>query len=72
MVKELSEEKLNRKLFLQKVVRVRYFKAINPVDSDTVNVSLDISVKDGGYDAAATVFSGETVFSKLSLSFIDN
>ncbi|MDR1341347.1 MAG: hypothetical protein LBK58_15040 [Prevotellaceae bacterium] len=68
-VKELSEENLNRALFLHRIARVRYFKAINPVDNEIINVSLNISEKDGYYNVNARVFADETVFAQLSMIF---
>jgi hypothetical protein len=69
MVKELTAEKLNCPLFLHKIARVRYYKAINPIDNELITVSLNVAEKDGHYDVSATVSSGETVFSELSLMF---
>ncbi|MDR1887234.1 MAG: hypothetical protein LBQ70_04890 [Prevotellaceae bacterium] len=69
-VKELVAENVDSGLFLQKIARIRYFRVINPVDNPIISVSLDISDVEGGYNVAATVFSGETVFSQLSLLFI--
>jgi 3-hydroxyacyl-[acyl-carrier-protein] dehydratase len=67
MVKELVAENATCPLFLQKIVKVRYFKAINPVDNAVINISLNISEQDDSYSISATVFSGDAVFSQLSL-----
>ncbi|MDR1130731.1 MAG: hypothetical protein LBK96_07120 [Prevotellaceae bacterium] len=68
-VKELCEENLKCALFLHKIARVRYFKAVNPVENETVDVSLNISEKDGLHNVQAVISSDETVFSQLSLLF---
>jgi 3-hydroxyacyl-[acyl-carrier-protein] dehydratase len=67
MVKELVAENLACPLFLQKIAKVRYFKAINPVDNAEISISLNISGKEGAYNVSATVFSDDVVFSQLSL-----
>jgi 3-hydroxyacyl-[acyl-carrier-protein] dehydratase len=68
-VKELVAETLACPLFLQKVVRVRYFKAINPLAHAVINISLNVSEKEGAYSVSATVFSEDVIFSQLSLCF---
>jgi 3-hydroxyacyl-[acyl-carrier-protein] dehydratase len=68
-VKELVVETIACPIFLQKIVKVRYFKAINPLAHAIVNISLNISEKEETYNVSATVFSGDIVFSQLSLCF---
>jgi 3-hydroxyacyl-[acyl-carrier-protein] dehydratase len=67
MVKELVAENVVCPLFLQKIVKVRYFKAINPVDNAVINISLNIFEKEENYNVFATVFSGNVIFSQLSM-----
>jgi 3-hydroxyacyl-[acyl-carrier-protein] dehydratase len=69
IVKELIAENLEYPLCLQKIVKVRFFKAINPVDNAAINISLTISKKERIYSVSATVFVDDTVFSQLSLEF---
>jgi 3-hydroxyacyl-[acyl-carrier-protein] dehydratase len=70
IVKELASENLNRPLFLQKIVKIRYFKAINPVNNVIINVTLNISEKEAGYNVSATISWDEIVFAQLSMYFI--
>ncbi|MDR2125339.1 MAG: hypothetical protein LBP63_00740 [Prevotellaceae bacterium] len=69
IVKELVADNLACPIFLQKIAKVRYFKAINPVETPEINVSLTVSEQSGKYNVSATVFVNETVFTQLSMCF---
>ncbi|MDR0725965.1 MAG: hypothetical protein LBF59_08180 [Prevotellaceae bacterium] len=43
IVKELVAESIERPLFLQKIVKVRFFKAINPIENPEISMSQIIS-----------------------------
>ncbi|MDR0385681.1 MAG: hypothetical protein LBH60_06355 [Prevotellaceae bacterium] len=66
-VKELVEENIACPFFLQKIVKVRYFKAINPVNNAEITISVNISARESAYSISATVFSGAIIFSQLSI-----
>jgi 3-hydroxyacyl-[acyl-carrier-protein] dehydratase len=67
MVGELAMEHLKCKLFLRKVSKVRFLNVIQPVENEEINLTLSVSGEGQMYQVAATVFSGEHVFSRLSL-----
>ncbi|MDR2382509.1 MAG: hypothetical protein LBD76_01320 [Prevotellaceae bacterium] len=66
-VKELVAENIEPPLFLQKIVKIRFFKAINPIENPKISISLIISGEKNKYDISARVFSDEIVFAQLSL-----
>ena len=68
IIKELSEDCLKCALFLQKVAKVKFLRVIDPVNNETIHVSMNIADADeNGYKVTASVFNIECVFTQLSL-----
>ena len=72
IVKELSEEVLQRKLFLKQIHNVKFLNVINPLENKEVTFSISISSDDEDvYKTSATVSNNGNQFAKLSLLFIN-
>ena len=72
IVKELTEEKKERKLFLKRVNQVKFLSVINPLENKEVTFSISISSEENdAYKIGAVVCNGERQFSKLSLLFVN-
>lgn len=68
IVKELSEEMLNRHLFLKKVNNVKFLNVINPTENSEITFSISISPEgDEAYKISAVVFNENHNFAKLSM-----
>jgi hypothetical protein len=65
----LASKNLKRRLILKKIVKIRYFKSINPFRYPIISVSQSITETDmGDYNVSATVFVDELVFAQLNVS----
>ena len=72
IIKELSEEILQRKLFLKQIHNVKFLNVINPLENKEVTFSISISSGDEDvYKTSATVSNNDNQFAKLSLLFIN-
>ena len=66
IVKEILEENLNKKLFLQKVSSAKYLKIIIPDKSDQLQITIHYKItEENAYKVNALIGSNETVFTKL-------
>ena len=72
IVKELSEEMLNRKLFLKKVNNVKFLNVVNPLENKEVTFSVSVSSEgEEAYKVGAVVSHANDQFAKLSLLFVN-
>ncbi|MDR2810415.1 MAG: glycosyltransferase [Tannerellaceae bacterium] len=66
--KELLEHHTGEKLWLKKILNVKFLSIINPQEHDTVHVTFsDVSLADNGYKVSAWVHAETIRFTKLSL-----
>ena len=71
IVKELSIEMLQRKLFLKKLNNVKFLNVINPVENKEVVFSISISsVEENVHKINAVISNENQQFAKLSMLFI--
>jgi 3-hydroxyacyl-[acyl-carrier-protein] dehydratase len=72
IVKELVEEKLERKFLLKKVNQVKFLNIINPLENRELTFSVSISQEgDEACKIGAVVYHGEHQFAKLSMLFVN-
>lgn len=69
IVKELTEEIVGSKLFMQSSSNVKFMAIINPENTPDLDLTLDISKTDEGYKVKNTVVFGETPALKLTSNF---
>jgi 3-hydroxyacyl-[acyl-carrier-protein] dehydratase len=71
MAKELTEELVQKFLFLKVVKNIKFTQIINPLLHPEVTFSLSVPQEDeNGYRVSAGVESGSDSFAKLSLQFV--
>jgi 3-hydroxyacyl-[acyl-carrier-protein] dehydratase len=71
IVKELSIEMLQRKLFIKKLNNVKFLNVINPVENKEVIFSISISsAEDNVHKINAVISNDNQQFAKLSMLFI--
>jgi 3-hydroxyacyl-[acyl-carrier-protein] dehydratase len=72
IVKELSEEALQRELFLKKVNNIKFLNVINPLENNEVTFSVSVSSEsEEAYKISAVVSAKENQFAKLSMLFVN-
>jgi 3-hydroxyacyl-[acyl-carrier-protein] dehydratase len=69
MIKELTEETLNKKLFLTVASNVKFMAIINPVVNETIDLTLNISEVENLVKVKNITSYEETVALKLSATF---
>lgn len=69
MIKELTEQTLNQKLFLNKASNVKFMAIINPEVNALIDLSLTISEEDGFVKVKNVTSYDDTVALKLSATF---
>lgn len=69
MIKELTEQTLNKKLFLNVASNVKFMAIINPVVNETIDLILNIAETDGIVKVKNVTSYGDTVALKLSATF---
>jgi 3-hydroxymyristoyl/3-hydroxydecanoyl-(acyl carrier protein) dehydratase len=68
MCKELMEEHTGEKLFLKKIVNVKFLSVINPLEYEVLRVAFSkVSTMDNGYKFSVSVYWETIRFAKLSL-----
>jgi 3-hydroxyacyl-[acyl-carrier-protein] dehydratase len=72
IIKELTIEVLQRKLFLKRVDNVKFLNVINPLESSEIAFSISISTIDNhSHKVGSVVYHNEQRFAKLSMLFTD-
>lgn len=69
MIKELIEQTLDKKLFLNVVSNVKFMAIINPIVNKTIDLTLNISEMDGIIKVKNVTSYEDTVALKLSATF---
>ncbi len=69
MIKELIEQTLDKKLFLNAVSNVKFMAIINPIVNKTIDLTLNISEMDGIVKVKNVTSYEDTVALKLSATF---
>ena len=69
MIKELTEQTLNKKLFLNVASNVKFMAIINPVVNETIDLILNISEAEGIVKVKNVTSYDDTVALKLSATF---
>ena len=71
IVKELTEELLQKPIFLKIVKNIKFTQVINPLQHPDVTFAISTPREDeNGYRVSASVECGSDIFAKLSLIFI--
>ena len=69
IIKELTEQVLDKKLFMESASNVKFMAIINPEKTPDLGLTLDISKTEDGYRVRNTTVFGETVALKLSTNY---
>ncbi len=69
IVKDLTEEILQIKLFLKSASNVKFMAIINPEETPYLVLDLDISVTDDDVKVKNTTLFGETIALKMSVTY---
>jgi 3-hydroxyacyl-[acyl-carrier-protein] dehydratase len=69
MIKEITEQTLGKKLFLNVASNVKFMAIINPVVNETIDLLLTISESEGIVKVKNVTSYGDTVALKLSATF---
>jgi len=69
IVKDLTENFTNSKLFLKSASNVKFMAIINPFETPDLVLQLDITEKDGELKVKNTTSFGETIALKLSVNY---
>lgn len=69
MIKELTEQTLAKKLFLNKASNVKFMAIINPVVNETIDLTLNITEVEGVIKVKNITSYDDTVALKLSATF---
>jgi 3-hydroxyacyl-[acyl-carrier-protein] dehydratase len=73
IVKELTEELLQKPLFLKVVKNIKFTQVINPLQYPEVIFAISTSKEDEtGYKVSVNVECGSEIFAKMSLLFVKN
>ena len=69
IIKELTEEVVNEKLFMQKANNIKFMAIINPEKTPNLELTLNVSKVDDGYKVKNVTKFEDTVALKLSTHF---
>lgn len=69
IVKELTEEFTDRKLFLKSASNVKFMAIINPFETPDLKLQLDITENEDEIKVKNTTSFGETIALKMSVSY---
>ncbi|WP_223032196.1 3-hydroxyacyl-ACP dehydratase [Hanstruepera marina] len=69
IIKELSEQVLNKKLFMESASNVKFMAIINPEKTPDLHLNLDISETDSGYRVKNSTTFGDTMALKLTTNY---
>jgi 3-hydroxyacyl-[acyl-carrier-protein] dehydratase len=69
IVKELTEEFTDRKLFLKSASNVKFMAIINPFETPDLKLQLDITESEEEIKVKNTTSFGETIALKMSVSY---
>lgn len=69
IIKELTEEFTDTKLFLKTASNVKFMAIINPFETPDLKLQLDITENEEDVKVKNTTFFGETIALKLSVSY---
>ena len=69
MIKELTEQTLDKRLFLNMASNVKFMAIINPIVNETIDLILDITETEGIIKVKNVTSYGDTVALKLSATF---
>jgi len=69
IVKELTEEFTDRKLFLKSASNVKFMAIINPFETPDLKLQLDIAESEEEIKVKNTTSFGETIALKMSVSY---
>jgi 3-hydroxyacyl-[acyl-carrier-protein] dehydratase len=69
IVKELTEEFTNKKLFLKSASNVKFMAIINPFETPDLTLQLDINESEDEIKVKNTTSFGETIALKMSVSY---
>lgn len=70
IIKELTEQVVNKKLFMQSSSNIKFMAIINPEINPDLELILDITETDGGYKVKNNTTFKDTVALKLTTNFI--
>ncbi|MDO6758603.1 3-hydroxyacyl-ACP dehydratase [Tamlana sp. 2_MG-2023] len=71
IIKELTEQVVGKKLFMQSSSNIKFMAIINPEKTPNLEIQLDISETETGYKVKNTTRFEDTVALKLSSNFIE-
>ncbi|WP_250433796.1 3-hydroxyacyl-ACP dehydratase [Hanstruepera flava] len=69
IIKELSEQVLNKKLFMESASNVKFMAIINPEKTPDLQLTLNISETDSGYRVKNSTAFGDTMALKLTTNY---
>lgn len=70
IIKELTEEIVGKKLFMQSASNIKFMAIINPEINPDLELTLEISETDDGYKVKNSTSFDETVALKLSSTYL--
>ena len=65
MIKELIEEKVNKKLQLTNAANIKFLSVINPIDNSTIDVEIKFSITVDSVKADAVISVNNTPYFKF-------
>ena len=69
IIKELTEQVVQKKLFMESASNVKFMAIINPENTPDLDLTLDILKTDSGYRVKNTTAFGETMALKLTTNY---
>lgn len=69
IIKELTEQVINKKLLMESASNVKFMAIINPENTPDLNLILDIIETDTGYRVKNTTAFGDTIALKLTTNY---
>lgn len=69
IIKELTEQVINKKLFMESASNVKFMAIINPDNTPDLDLTLAISETDSGYRVKNTTAFGDTMALKLTTNY---
>ncbi|MFL0353011.1 3-hydroxyacyl-ACP dehydratase [Xanthomarina sp. GH4-25] len=70
IIKELTEQIVDKKLFMESASNVKFMAIINPDKTPDLTLELDITKTDSGYKVKNNTTFGDTVALKLTTNYI--
>lgn len=69
IIKELTEQVIDKKLFMESASNVKFMAIINPEKTPDLDLTLTISETDSGYRVKNTTAFGDTMALKLTTNY---